>query len=329
MSIDILETKAGFICNLNGKELNYKIGESLVELVNFDFSELNNLLNNFVETDNLTYEKFFSNFFKLYKIKNDKFSIHFELLRNTLCTFYDRYDDGDIDPSVKPFPYSVIPDPKQENQRIYAFFSSLFTMQYKIRKILSCIVECEDENKIKALYELSINKKNKANMVTLGDVDLFDFTPRLTNSIYNEYDELFYKPPLFTENEICFPLHFTEVETFCFYELRRLLNSSIKIIRCPICNKFVASKDERRIYCSNKCKGKAFEQNSNQTVYYELYRKRYRYLHNYYSEHNDIDGTIPQNVKNELKKLYTKYADRSENDKNLIKEYEIKLKKIK
>ena len=328
MSINIIEMKNGFKCNINDKEKYYKIGESLVELTNFDFKELYDLLHNFQEKENLTYEDYFNKFFQLYNSENNKTSIHFELLKNTLRNFYDNYDDAEFESDCKPFPYCAIPDQKKFNEEIRIFFSSIFSMQYKIRKILNCLSLYKNEDRMVALSNLAKDNMKKNEIQSLGDINVFDFTPRRTNPIYNEFDDMFYYSPLFINNEIHFTLHFSEVETFCFYELRRLLNSDIKIACCPICNTFFASKDKRKKYCSNKCKGISFRKNSEPSVFYELYRKRYQNLSSYYTVHS-LDGTMPQKVKTELIALRDRYINKDENDEKIIEKYKMKLKKIK
>ena len=160
---------------------------------------------------------------------------------------------------------------------------------------------------------------------------MFNFARHNTDSIYNKYDDLFNENIISIDNDIIFREHFSDIESLCIFELKRLLKSTTKIIVCPVCNEIYVAKDKRQIYCSNTCKYKENKKNKNNNIFYILYRKKYRSLFVTYSakKANDSNENLPKEIKIALKNLKNEYIDKDENNQSIIEEYEKKLGAIK
>ena len=313
MSISILE-KNSCISDENTPDKEYKIGQSLVELVKSDFSNLDIFLHKEIPK-NTTFENYFCD---LFKINYD--SIYFKLLKNTLINFYDNYEDSIVGPKSTPFPYRIIEDPYEFMQELCLFFQPLFIIQKDAEEILLCLASSDKNNKVEKLSALYALKPN-----------LFNLTKYNADSIYYKYDALFNESMISINNDIIFKNHFSNIESLYFFELKRLLKSDTKIIVCPVCKRLHVAKHKKQEYCSNSCKYENNKKSKNTNIFYILYRKRYKSLHSNYSvkKLDESPKILPKEITTALTNLLYEYISKDENDETIIKEYEKKLRAIK
>ena len=322
MSISILEEKR-FICDENEPENKYFIGESIVELAKCNLKQLKTFLHTEIP-ENTTYEKYFKD---LFKINYD--SIYFKSLKNILFNFYNNFDDSEPadynypgpEKEFIPFPYSVINEPNLFKHEMNLFFQPLFNIQDKANKVLLCLSETNDNNKIEKLASLYKEES-----------DLFKIK-NIKDSIFYRYDAFLSESTIIINNDIAFKECFSDIESLFFFELKRLLKSKTKIIKCPICKEIYVASDKRQKYCSNKCKNKANKGNKNKNIFYIIYRDQYKRLHSsYYSKkgnYNTNDKILPQEIRIALKTLLNEYISKDQSNSKIIEEYTQKIRAIK
>ena len=203
------------------------------------------------------------------------------------------------------------------------FFQPLFNIQDKANKVLLCLSETNDNNKIEKLASLYKEES-----------DLFKIK-NIKDSIFYRYDAFLSESTIIINNDIAFKECFSDIESLFFFELKRLLKSKTKIIKCPICKEIYVASDKRQKYCSNKCKNKANKGNKNKNIFYIIYRDQYKRLHSsYYSKKgnyntNDNDNILPSRITEALTSLKDEYINRNQNDSKIIEEYTQKIRAIK
>lgn len=313
MNINILE-KDSFIYDENKPKKKYKPGQALVELAKCDFSKLKKFIQKEIP-DNLTYEDFFKELFNF-----DYHSIFYLPFKNSLKNFYNNFDDSV--PDEVPFPFSTINDPYNFKHSINLFFQPLFDVQDALNKFLFNISSD------------SIDRREMLSLIYILSQDLIKSENKNKDLIYYQYDAYSSEPIFNIDSNFAFKIHFSDIESFILYEIKRLYTSDTKIILCPTCQKLYVAKNGNQKYCSNKCKYEANKKNNNTNIFYIEYRKRYKTLYSKYfvKKLDDLNYSaeiLPQEIKEALITLRDKYMTKNQNNSKIIEEYKQKLRAIK
>lgn len=124
-----------------------------------------------------------------------------------------------------------------------------------------------------------------------------------------------------------FSATFRSVDDLLKYEFFKVLKNNLNIIPCSYhnCNNFFIFDDSHFKYCSSKCRKKNNDEELMKNPYYKEKYKTYRKFYDYYKR---TGIASKQEAYDELNKIYNIYKDKPINDKNL-KLYKNELNAIK
>lgn len=329
MGITIIQNENGFTYD----KKKYKYGESLIEFVTQDFSELKSFISQDISSCSVRYEEAFNYLFNSFKkFKHCNNSIHFKLMLDTLINYYNQAEE--IDDYDKPFLYTETHLDEFMNN-ISLFFWQLFYCRNHIKEVIQAIDYNSSKkttliNRLQSFESSDIdNHTDTSNQFITPSKEKHVFIPipKSRPSLFDYCEEVSQTKLVFNKDHINYELFFSTVEEFCNFELKAIIEKQIPIAVCPykVCKKPFIKKHNNQKYCSNNCKIQYL--NSQHNNFYNLYRKRSRYLNNKYN--SALNDLLPEDFPSEkLKKLYDEYKDFDDTDEELIKEFDSMLHKI-
>lgn len=293
MSFIVTENNEGY----DYKDIYYKWGEGLIQLVNYDLTNFSKAVEQIVKNsntliesnNNITPKVDIEKFFHPLLIMNNSSSIHIDLIKEYLFDFFDAFDNRDFEGNL--ITYNI--------DELLMYLKNLTNPIFIAQKIYKNVFYKCFGNKIKQEQKVSLSN-DILKLINMNDTYSSKlYTPaniirivknsnkgdiKLENSFYNVYD-------------------------FCRYEFFKLLEKETNILKCPNCNNYFIVKHRNAEYCSEKCRKIANDKKIYSNPYFVAYNKKYKQLENHYLGFGKKAADIKP-ILQSLKEIYNKYKQR-------------------